>query len=332
MAAEILSDQKTAETSVPAPSEHLTPLACPVCNGSDVVFLFSAPDRFHLRTVPYDLLRCQSCTLVWQKNPPALPEIGQHYGPDYHRSITAAADSSKLRWSLQDNTIARYKVGGRLLDLGCSAGAFLSTMKGDAWTLSGIEISPEEAQHARERACADVFVGDIFDAPFEPSSFDVITSFDVLEHLYHPKRVIRHVYSWLKPGGIYYVAVPNIESWESRLFKSYWYGLEMPRHLFMYSPTSLRKLATDAGFSELLCSTPPASYAENSIYYLWGEFLQRISRMPTPLSQAKGPGPLGSLFRKGLRFTLRNPYRTAASWAGAGPALEMVFQKPESAG
>lgn len=311
------------------PSESDTHLVCPVCGGSNVVFHFSAPDRFHLRSVPYDLLRCRSCTLVWQKNPPPLCEIGAHYGKDYHRSITAAADSSRERWALQDRTIAAYKNGGRLLDLGCSAGAFLSTMRSPGWDLCGIEISAEEAQCAKERAGAEVFVGDIFDAPFAPESFDVITSFDVLEHLYQPKRVIEQVYSWLKPGGIYYVAVPNVESWESHFFRSYWYGLEMPRHLFMYSPISLRKLATGAGFAEVLCSTPPASYAEHSLHYIWGDLLKSISARPTPLSQAQRPGPFGSLIRKALRLTLRNPYRIAASWAGAGPALEMVFQKPE---
>lgn len=327
MPTQLLPDQKAAPAAAPV-VPAATPAACPICGGSKVVFLFSAPDRFHLRSVPYDLMRCQSCTLVWQKNPPSPAEIGQHYGKDYHLTITSSGDSSKDRWKLQNTTIAHYQPGGRLLDLGCSAGAFLSTMKGAAWSLFGIEISPEEARLARDRAGAEVFVGDIFDAPFPQNSFDVITSFDVLEHLYQPKRVLQQVFTWLRPGGIYYVAVPNVESWEARLFKSYWYGLEMPRHLFMYSPKSLRKLALDAGFSELLCSTPPACYAENSLYYLWGEFLQGISRTPTPLSQAKGPGPLGSFFRKGLRFTLRNPYRAAASWAGAGPALEMVFQKP----
>src|SRR5215467_7665882 len=170
MATQLLPDQKAAQSSVALAAAESSALRCPVCNGSKVVFLFSAPDRFHLRTVPYDLLRCQSCTLVWQKNPPSLAEIGQHYGQDYHRSITAAADSSTNRWSLQNETIARYKNAGRLLDLGCSAGAFLSTMKNPSWNLFGIEISPEEARLARERAGAEVFVGDIFEAPFAPDS------------------------------------------------------------------------------------------------------------------------------------------------------------------
>jgi len=329
MPAQSLLDQTVGQASHLPSSAAEAQRVCPVCGSPNVVFHFSAPDRFHLRTVPYELLRCSSCTLVWQKNPPPPAEIGQHYGADYHRSITAAGESSKQRWALQNKTISTYKQGGCLLDLGCSAGAFLSTMISPSWSLFGIEISPDEAQRARERVGANVFVGDIFDAPFAPASFDVVTSFDVLEHLYQPRNVIDRVFKWLKPGGIYYVAVPNVESWEARLFKSYWYGLEMPRHLFMYSPTSLRKLATNAGFQELLCSTPPACYAENSLYYLWGEFLKTMSRQPTPLSRAQGPGSVGNFVRKALRLTLRNPYRAVASWAGAGPALEMVFHKPE---
>jgi SAM-dependent methyltransferase len=320
----------TVEESRPVNDRPLNQTSCPVCGSTKVVHHFSAPDRFHLRTVPYELLRCNSCTLVWQKNPPPPSEIGQHYGKDYHRLITAAASSSAERWGLQNRTIAKFKSGGRLLDLGCSAGAFLSTMKGSGWQLNGIEISADEARLAEERTGANVFVGDIFDAPFEPGSFDVITSFDVLEHLYEPKKVIERVRSWLKPDGIYYLAVPNIESWEAHLFKSYWYGLEMPRHLFMYSPSSLRKLAGAAGLTERLCSTPPASYMESSLRYLWDEFLRSISLQPKPLSQATEPAFASKLIRKGFRLAVRNPYRQAASWSGAGPALEMVFQRPEN--
>ena len=52
---------------------------------------------------------------------------------------------------------------------------------------------------------------------------------------------------WLKPGGIFYVLVPNVDSAEARVFRSYWHGLEMPRHLFHYSPASLKFLAESAG-------------------------------------------------------------------------------------
>jgi len=307
------------------------PISCPVCAESEVIWHLAAPDRFHLRDVPYELVRCKSCGLVWQKNPPPPSEIGKHYGEDYHIGITNAGDSSPGRWALQNTSIAKFKSGGNLLDLGCSAGAFLNSMKSTSWRLHGIEISPEEAKHARERTGADVFVGDIFDAPFEPGHFDVITSFDVLEHLYEPKRVIEKINYWLKPGGIYYLAVPNIASWEANLLKSYWYGLEMPRHLFMYSPRSLRALAGSAGLTEVLCSTPPASYIEKSSHYICGKICGAFGIKRPPLSKVGEPGLAWKIARQPFRILLRDPYKHAASWSNAGPALEMAFQKPATA-
>ena len=61
-------------------------------------------------------------------------------------------------------------------------------------------------------------MGDILEAPFPPESFDVITCFDVLEHLYEPRQVMTQGGKWLKPGGIFYVLVPNIDSAEARVF------------------------------------------------------------------------------------------------------------------
>ena len=102
-----------------------------------------------------------------------------------------------------------------------------------------LPMSEDCAKTAEARSGARVFVGNILDAPFPPESFDVITWFDVLEYLYEPRRVMARVSEWLKPGGIFYVLVPNVDSAEARVFRSYWHGLELPRHLFHYSPASL---------------------------------------------------------------------------------------------
>ena len=78
-------------------------------------------------------------------------------------------------------------------------------------------------------------------APFQPNTFDAITCFDVLEHMHHPREVLVKVREWLKPGGVFYTFLPNIDSAESRIFRSYWCGLELPRHLYHFSPSSLGK-------------------------------------------------------------------------------------------
>ncbi len=72
------------------------------------------------------------------------------------------------------------------------------------------------AERARATTGADVFVGDVVAAPFLRESFDVITCFDVLEHVYSPREFLAKVLEWLKPGGIFYAMMPNIDSWEAR--------------------------------------------------------------------------------------------------------------------
>ena len=191
-----------------------------------------------------------ACSLVWLRDPPKPAEMHLHYTAAYHKLISAAGETSPVRWEDRKAALTPYKQSGALLDLGCSSGSFLEFMGSESWKLYGVEMSAESARTAEERSKAQVFVGDILDAPFPRESFDVITCFDVLEHLYEPRRVMARVGEWLKPGGIFYVLVPNVNSAEARVFGSYWHGLELPRHLFHYTPASLKFLAESAGLRE----------------------------------------------------------------------------------
>ena len=179
-------------------------LCCPACGRNDAELFLHAPDRFHGRRKDYELARCPSCSLVWLNHPPSPAEMGEHYGPDYDRSVAAAGDSPD-RWKGRVEVISKLKSGGALLDLGCSSGGFLRSMKSPSWKLSGIEMSDEVARRAEAASGAEVFVGDILDAPFATESFDVVTCFHVFEHLYQPMAVLERVAKWLKPGGIFYL-------------------------------------------------------------------------------------------------------------------------------
>src|SRR5256885_9712458 len=147
-----------------------------------------------------------------------------------------------LKKKMQRARIFQFKQGGAILDIGCSSGGFLSTMNNGAWQLYGVEIEPSTAERARALSGAKVWVGDVLEAKFAPERFDVITCFDLLEHIYTPRQFRAQVGKWLKPGGIFYTVLPNIDSWEGRTFRTFWYGLELPRHLFHFSPRSLRYL------------------------------------------------------------------------------------------
>jgi 2-polyprenyl-3-methyl-5-hydroxy-6-metoxy-1,4-benzoquinol methylase len=304
--------------------------SCPVCSGGQVAEFLVAPDRYHWRKQTYRLARCSSCESVWLSSPPQPQEMGLHYTEDYHRAIVAAGEGSAVeRWKDQVKLISDFKREGSILDIGCSSGGFLSTMKNGAWQLYGIEMEESTAVRARANTGAEVFVGDAMDAPFPSGSFDVITCFDVLEHVYSPREFLTKVLSWLKPGGIFYSMMPNIASWEARVFGTHWYGLELPRHLFHFSPGSLRHLMREIGFTEEVVKTPAISYVEHSTEYVCSSLIEKMGIEPRPQAKPKPASLPWKVVRKGIRLSVIRPLAHIASSAGAGPCMEVVFRKPQ---
>jgi SAM-dependent methyltransferase len=300
---------------------------CPCCGEPNSARWMRVPERSQSGTGYYDLVRCPSCLHVWLDNSPLPEEMSYYYGTNYHRAIGQAGEASAKRWKPQLQVISKYKTGGCILDIGCSSGGFLGLLKGGPWKLYGIEPSLPTAERARAMTGADVFAGNVEDAIFPPNSFDVITCSDVLEHLYEPREVFRSVASWLKPGGIFYVFVPNIKSWEARIFRSYWFGLDLPRHLHHYSAESLTGLAMSVGLRQVRMVTPPGRYVEHSAWILLDDLARRVGVSWTPSDLTAEPGIAWKVLRKAQRLSVGALYSAIASCCGAAPSLQGVFQK-----
>lgn len=303
--------------------------ACPLCGSRQVQAFLKAPDRFHGRRTEYQLLRCDSCTVVWQDDPPRPESMGDHYGIDYDRSVASAGDRPE-RWSGRVEVIAEHKTAGSLLDLGCSSGGFLKAMREPAWKLYGIEMSPEVARRAEAASGGEVFVGEILDAPYPPASFDVITCFHVLEHVYDPRAVLQKVQEWLKPGGIFYIMVPNINSAGAKMFRSYWYALELPRHLFHFTPKSLNYVSESVGLEKVSLLTGRELFFEDSVRYLVDEACRRAGTPRVPRSRAKRPGIPFRAMRKAFRLTLLRLIGWVSALVGDGESIHGIFRKPVS--
>jgi SAM-dependent methyltransferase len=261
-------------------------------------------------------------------NPPPPPEIGEHYGPDYDRAIASGGEDVD-HWRGRRDTLLRYKSKGAVLDLGCSSGGFLASLKGSSWKLFGIEMSEKVAKQAENRSGAEVFVGDILDAPFLPNSFDAITCFHVFEHLYEPRAVLAKVSEWLKPGGIFYTMMPNIDSAGARIFGSYWYSLELPRHLYHFSPKSLKNVASLAGLHEVSVTTHREIFIESSARYIMDEGFRRLGFSRVPLAHARPATLPWKVVRKAFRLTVLPLLTGLASFAGDGESIHAVFVKRE---
>lgn len=309
------------------PSSVSVALRCPVCGSEGTRTLLQAPDRYHGRRAQYRLISCSECSLVWLADPPPPDKMGEHYGPDYDRSVTAAGDSPK-RWSGRIATLGQYKAGSLLLDLGCSSGGFLRAMKSPAWKLHGIEMSQTVASQAEAASGATVFVGDILDAPYPDASFDVITAFHVMEHVYQPLDVLGKIAHWLKPGGIFYFMVPNIDSAGARIFKSHWYALELPRHLYHYSPRSLGMMADAVGLEQVSLTTHRELFFEDSLGYLLDSMCKRVGISRLPRARRTPPGLAFRVVRKGFRLTAIPLINGVAALLGDGESIHGILRKP----
>lgn len=310
-------------------TNHLS--CCPVCGHSIVENWIEAPDRFQGRLRLYQLARCPFCSLVWLQDPPPPIEMAQHYGEDYDRAIAGVGEDPD-HWKERRDTVLSYKSGGVILDLGCSSGGFLSLLKGSSWELHGIEMSAAVAQRAQAKCGGEIFVGDLLDATFAPGTFDVITCFHVFEHLYQPGEVLEQVAAWLKPGGIFYTNMPNIDSAGAKVFRSYWYALELPRHLYHFSPASLGKLATSVGLETVSLTTHRELFVEASLRYVVDDLLRKIGISRLPLARAKSPSIPFRVVRKAFRWTVLPLLNGLAFFAGDGESIHAVLRKPTVGG
>ena len=137
---------------------------------------------------------------------------------------------------------------GELLDVGCGNGEFIDRMRSLGWRVSGVDPDPKAVSHAQSRGLK-VFSGMVSDIP-SSNQFDIITLNHVIEHAIDPVDLLRECRNRLRPGtGRLVITTPNLGSVGHWWFKGCWRGLEVPRHLVLFSLAALRECARQAGLA-----------------------------------------------------------------------------------
>ena len=236
---------------------------CPVgCEGE----LVASP--IHLPEGP--LLRCARCgQLVSQcteaEYRDALLKWDTAGGTRPDARSTARHDEvSRRRLETILRLLERRPAAARLLDVGCSSGAFLMAARRLGMEGEGVEISPQAAQTARE-AGFRVFTGMLEDAGLADGAFDAITLIELVEHLAEPSRLLAECRRILRPGGILMVTTPNGESWTARAMGARWevFSLRaMGGHVSFFNARSLALLAARTGFELARLETRHVRLAE----------------------------------------------------------------------
>jgi SAM-dependent methyltransferase len=225
-------------------------VACNLCGSDNWRLWQTVPVKRFGPDGAFNLVRCQDCGLVYVNPRPSPEEMNEYYPAAYYENL-ASIGMNMRRW-YQGNKLRRlqaHRQGGRLLDIGCNDGLFLYLAREAGWQVQGVEVAGPGVTYAREVLKVDVFVGELTEANFPEQYFDVVTFWHVLEHLYDPLRELRETHSILKPDGLLVIEVPNIASLQARLFSANWAALDIPRHLYHFSPDSLQAMLERAGFT-----------------------------------------------------------------------------------
>ena len=233
-------------------------MSCPVClNPVTAPALVGTDFLFESTSKTFTLYSCEACRCLFLHPMPDSREIERFYPADYWWNARRSGGLKKLesvyrKLALRDHIAFITRAAGDrsvdVLDVGCGSGTLLGLLKQRGFRVTGLDFSAEAAAIAKAENGVDVAVGTLEEAHFPAESFDVVTLFHVMEHVTTPRQVLAEVSRVLKPNGVAILQVPNIESWQFKIFGARWYGLDIPRHVIDYSRNSMLKLLADSGF------------------------------------------------------------------------------------
>jgi SAM-dependent methyltransferase len=210
-------------------------MRCQIC-GAKTSKVFTANNR--------EIVKCTECGISQVANPPDIGEL-ESAEVEYHK--TKRRDFERHpQWQFEVDAIRELAPdGGNALDVGCGDGTFL-TMLGERWRKYGVEINPQRAEEALSKGI-EVQVRSITEADFGVM-FELVTMYEVIEHLYRPADALRTVGSMLSHDGLLVVSTPDSESTLAKLRGPEWWSYHYPPHIFFFGHSSFEKLIGSLGF------------------------------------------------------------------------------------
>jgi SAM-dependent methyltransferase len=223
-----------------------------------------------------------------------------HYTDEYSTHGTKAEGTAGLR---KARAQAKLRHGpfaallrvppGRALDVGCGTGQLGEWLEARGWDVTGVEPSQHAAGAARARGLT-VHAEPFADVVLEPASFDAILFNHSLEHLPDPLATLGKARSFLRSGGLVVATLPNFGSWQRRLFGTYWFHLDLPRHLFHFTHNALRIALERSGLerTDIQTSSTAVGFWGSLQYALAGRCVLHGHRRAAALLAADAAYPL----------------------------------------
>jgi SAM-dependent methyltransferase len=305
---------------------------CIICGGETNDVLPQVTDSRFGVPGEYVIRRCSVCGLEQTLPRPEPGDLKRLYETYYNFGGERGTTYTRWRewffasWLYRlwlvldgDGSFHAREGNGRLLDIGCNEGRGLHIHRRNGFTPEGLELNPRAASVARS---AGFTVYETLLADFHPASpYDVVVLSNVLEHSLDPKSMLLDIARILRPGGQVWITCPNSQSWLRRLFGRAWINWHVPFHIVHFSPTTLRGLLVETGFSAVeLGQITPALWVASSI--ITGMF----ARSGRPTRQLRNPLLILTLigFARGILF----PMLYVGNRLGRGDCLVAVANMP----
>ena len=214
----------------------------------------------------------------------------------------------------------RFRRTNRMIDVGCGAGIFLEMAAKRGWEVHGTEYGERALVACRSRGIR-IIEGALDPANYEPEGFDVVCSFEVIEHLPRPKDELQRMVRILRPGGALYMTTPNYNSIGHLLAGSGWSVVNYPEHLNYFTPASLRRLGSTQQLHTIRLLTTGVSLVRLRVRH--GQ--QRAEKDAALAAQDQLREQLET--RPLLRFA-KATANAVLNFFGAGDSMKATFQKP----
>ena len=245
---------------------------CPVCGFSKFQFLYFAYDRMLGLPGKFSVQQCSTCMLVFLSPRPTQEALKKYYPSKKYYAYTSSTKkglfgilreylirhyyhptllSMFISTFIQDvPAMPSYVKNGKILDIGCGAGDTLMLFKNLGWDTYGLDMDTWALMNAKKRGLKHLRLGTYEALGKYPNNyFDSIRLYHVIEHIDDAALCFSLIRRKLKKNGELVIGTPNVDSIVSKLFRSYWYNLDVPRHVMLFSPRTLTKLAKKEGFS-----------------------------------------------------------------------------------
>ncbi|HYV91960.1 MAG TPA: class I SAM-dependent methyltransferase [Chitinophagales bacterium] len=219
----------------------------------------------------FHLVKCASCGFVFSQKIPTeqeLIDLYNHYGRDDYLSPVTVKRFHQILDALE-----KFRQTNNLIDVGCGIGYFLEVAKERGWNVYGTEFTDDAVRICRDKGIM-MHQGKLDPENYEPHSFDVVISIEVIEHINNPLEETRNFKSILRTGGCIYLTTPNFNALSRIILKEKWNVLAYPEHLCYYSPKTIRRLFKTQNFSKAKIETTGIS----------------ITRMKSSMSQSHQTG------------------------------------------